>query len=148
MACLRSSSFLFFSSCCLKRKKIDLLFIYFISFHFCFLFTYIFYWLYRIALLIVGKLFKNWINCYCLLLFLICYHIIKFFSATLSVQFLEQEIIIGPDSYKPICIQLFQERLLEKMCTRQSRKVIRDMIDTIFLMTVAVEPTGTLVAFL
>ena len=58
-----------------------------------------------------------------LLLLLICYHIIKFFSAILSVQFLGQEII-GPDAYKPICIQLFRERLLEKMCTRQSRKVI------------------------
>ena len=69
------------------------------------------------------------------------------FSAILSVQFLRQEII-GPDAYKPNCIQLFRERLLEKMCTRQSRKVIWDMIDTIaiFLMTVAVEPT--LVAFL
>ena len=67
------------------------------------------------------------------------------FSAILSVQFLRQEII-GPDAYKPICIHLFRERLLEKMCTQQFRKVIWDMIDTIFLMTVAVEPT--LVAFL
>ena len=38
-------------------------------------------------------------------------------------------------------IQLFPERLSEKMCTRQSRKVIRDMMDTLFLTTVAVEPT-------
>ena len=38
-------------------------------------------------------------------------------------------------------IQLFQERLSEKMCTRQSRKVIRDMINTLFLTTVAVEPS-------
>ena len=38
-------------------------------------------------------------------------------------------------------IQLFRERLSEKMCTRQSRKVIWDMIDTLFLTTVAVEPT-------
>ena len=31
------------------------------------------------------------------------------------------------------CIQLFRERLSEKMCTRQSRKVIWDMINTLFL---------------
>ena len=37
-------------------------------------------------------------------------------------------------------------RLSEKMCTRQSRKVIWDMINTLFLTTVAVEPT--FVAFL
>ena len=30
-------------------------------------------------------------------------------------------------------IQLFQERLLEKNCTRQSRKVLWDMINTLFL---------------
>ena len=34
----------------------------------------------------------------------------------------------------------------KKMCTRQSRKVIWDMINTLFLTTVAVEPT--FVAFL
>ena len=39
------------------------------------------------------------------------------------------------------CIQLFRERLSKKMCTRQTRKVIWDMIDTLFLTTVAVEPT-------
>ena len=38
-------------------------------------------------------------------------------------------------------IQLFRERLSEKMYTRQSRKVIWDMIDTLSLTTVAVEPT-------
>ena len=38
-------------------------------------------------------------------------------------------------------IQLFRERLSEKMCSRQSRKVIWDMISTLFLATVAVEPT-------
>ena len=32
-------------------------------------------------------------------------------------------------------------RLSDKMCTRQSRKVIWDMIDTLFLTTVAVEST-------
>ena len=45
-----------------------------------------------------------------LLLLLICYHII---SGILSVQFMGQEII-GPDAYKPICIQLFRERLSAK----------------------------------
>ena len=40
-----------------------------------------------------------------------------------------------------VSIQLFQERLLEKMCTRESRKVMWDMIDTLFLTTVSVEPT-------
>ena len=35
----------------------------------------------------------------------------------------------------------FRERLSEKMCTRQFRKVIWDMIDTLFLTTVAVEHT-------
>ena len=63
-----------------------------------------------------------------------------YFSAIFSVQFLGQEII-GPDAYKLICIQLFWERLLEKMCTQQSQKVIWDVIDTLFLTTVAVEPT-------
>ena len=32
-----------------------------------------------------------------------------------------------------LCIQLFQERLSEKMCTRQSRKVVWDMSNTLFL---------------
>ena len=41
-------------------------------------------------------------------------------------------------SYFFFCIQLFGERLSEKMCTRQSRKVIWHMIDTLFLTTVAV----------
>ena len=31
------------------------------------------------------------------------------------------------------CTQLFRERLTEEMCTRQSRKVIWDMINTLFL---------------
>ena len=43
-------------------------------------------------------------------------------------------------------IQLFRERLSEKQCTRQSRKVIWDMINTLVPDTVAVEPT--FVAFL
>ena len=38
-------------------------------------------------------------------------------------------------------IQLYRERLSEKMCTRKSQKVIWDMIDALFLATVAVEPT-------
>ena len=37
-------------------------------------------------------------------------------------------------------------KVVGKMCTRQSRKVIWDMIDTLFLTTLAVEPT--FVAFL
>ena len=36
-------------------------------------------------------------------------------------------------------IQLFRERLLEKMCTRQSPKVTWDMINTLFVTIVAVE---------
>ena len=39
------------------------------------------------------------------------------------------------------CKQLFRERLVEKMCTRQSRKLVWDMINTLFVTTVAVEPT-------
>ena len=38
-------------------------------------------------------------------------------------------------------IQLFWGRLSAKLCTRQSGKVIWDMINTLFLTTVAVEPT-------
>ena len=38
-----------------------------------------------------------------------------------------------------IYLQLFRERLSEKMCTRQSRKVTWDMINTLFLTIVAVE---------
>ena len=45
-----------------------------------------------------------------------------------------------------IYIQLFRERLSEKQCTRQSRKLIWDIINTFVLDTVAVEPT--FVAFL
>ena len=37
---------------------------------------------------------------------------------------------------KVINIQLFRERLSEKMCTRQPRKVIWDMINTLFLTAV------------
>ena len=36
-------------------------------------------------------------------------------------------------------IQLFRERLTGEMCTRQSRKVIWDMINTLFVTTEAVE---------
>ena len=39
------------------------------------------------------------------------------------------------------CIQLFRESLSRIKCTRQSRKVIWDMINTLLLTTVAVEPT-------
>ena len=38
-------------------------------------------------------------------------------------------------------IQLFRESLSRIKCTRQSRKVIWDMINTLFLTTVAVDPT-------
>ena len=38
-------------------------------------------------------------------------------------------------------IQSFRESLSEKMCTRQFRNVIWDMINTLFLTTVAAEPT-------
>ena len=38
-------------------------------------------------------------------------------------------------------IQLFRERLWQKLCTRQSRKVTWDMINTLLADTVAVEPT-------
>ena len=41
----------------------------------------------------------------------------------------------------PFRLQLFRERLSQKLCTRQSRKVIWDMINTLVLDTVAVEPT-------
>ena len=43
-------------------------------------------------------------------------------------------------------IQLFRGRLSEKMCTGKSGKVIWGMMNTLFLMTVAVKPT--FVAFL
>ena len=49
-------------------------------------------------------------------------------------------------NYLSYCIQLFRERLSQKLCTRQSRKVIWDMINILVLDTVAVEPT--FVAFL
>ena len=54
--------------------------------------------------------------------------------------------MIEPECNWKYCIQLFRERLSEKLCTRQSRKAIWDMINTLFLTTVAVEPT--FVAFL
>ena len=43
-------------------------------------------------------------------------------------------------------IQLFRERLSEKMCSGQSRMAIWDMTNSLFLTTVAVDPT--FVAFL
>ena len=43
-------------------------------------------------------------------------------------------------------LQLFRERLSEKLCPQQARKVIWDMINTLFLTTVVVE--NTFVAFL
>ena len=38
----------------------------------------------------------------------------------------------GAKFFASLSIQLFRERLSEKMCTRQSRKVIWDMINTLF----------------
>ena len=46
--------------------------------------------------------------------------------------------------YIYICIQLFRQRLSQKRCTRQSRKVMWDMINTLVLDTVVVEPTFVL----
>ena len=40
----------------------------------------------------------------------------------------------SPSHQWPSRIQLFRERLSEKMCTRQSRKVLLDMINTLFLI--------------
>ena len=57
-----------------------------------------------------------------------------------------ETVLLWPCLNLSICIQLFRERLSEKMCTRQSRKVMWDMINTLFLTTVAVE--HTFVAFL
>ena len=45
-------------------------------------------------------------------------------------------------------IQLFRERLSEKMCTRQSRKVIWDMSNTLLLTPAPVAVESTFVAFL
>ena len=52
----------------------------------------------------------------------------------------------GPRVGFLVVIQLFRERLSQKLCTQQSRKVIWDMINALVLDTVAVEPT--FVAFL
>ena len=60
-----------------------------------------------------------------------------------SVSLVSTELDIFEKSLT--CIKLFQERS-EKMYTEQSRKAIWDMINTLFLTTVAVEPT--FVAFL
>ena len=46
----------------------------------------------------------------------------------------------------PRNVDSYFEKGCRKKCARQSRKVIWDMIDTLFLTTVAVEPT--FVAFL
>ena len=56
-------------------------------------------------------------------------------------------IVIAQSTYVVVFrIQLFRERLSEEMRTRQSRNVIWDMINTLFVTTEAVEPT--FVAFL
>ena len=55
-------------------------------------------------------------------------------------------IIRGPSREAIISYTAISKKLVGKMCTRQSRKVIWDMINILFLTTVAVEPT--FVAFL
>ena len=40
--------------------------------------------------------------------------------------------VVVPNAFMYPHIQLFRERLSEKMCTRQSRKVMWDMINTLF----------------
>ena len=52
-----------------------------------------------------------------------------------------RSVFIHPVSTNYPCIQLFRESLSRIKCTRQSRKVIWHMINTLFLTTVAVEPT-------
>ena len=49
----------------------------------------------------------------------------EFIDEVLKVLLTLQSVIVH--------IQLFRERLSEKMCTRQSRKVTWDMINTLFL---------------
>ena len=57
-----------------------------------------------------------------------------------SVDDLTQIMIVG------IQFTAISRKVVGKMCTRQSRKVLWDMINTLFLTTVAIEPT--FVAFL
>ena len=59
-------------------------------------------------------------------------------ARALSVFFVQKRT---PIKDQRNCIQLFRESLSRIKCTRQSRKVIWDMINTLFLTTVAVEPT-------
>ena len=42
---------------------------------------------------------------------------------------------------KSAALTAISRKVVGKMCTRQPRKVIWDMINTLFLTTVAVEPT-------
>ena len=51
-------------------------------------------------------------------------------SVLLPLQFMS---LITDANTQQCCIQLFRERLLEKICTQQSRKVIWDMSNTPFL---------------
>ena len=54
-------------------------------------------------------------------------------SAMCSVARLFLRVAYVESLFKEQGIQLFRERLAEKMCTRQTRKVIRDIINTLFL---------------
>ena len=68
----------------------------------------------------------------------ILYSLISRTVDTQKTQGLKRLIVLW---FRSCCIQLFRESLSRIKCTRQSRKVIWDMINTLFLMTVAVEPT-------
>ena len=78
---------------------------------------------------------------------------IRGYLSVQNTKIFSSQILIIRTSYKQpplmsLRVQLFWERLSEKMCAQQSRKVIWDMINTLFLDTVAVEPTFVCVALL
>ena len=93
------------------------------------------------------------------------YRPFKHFPSVLSASFLGQMFFFTPTTWTMlktevlihtltlgwciwhICIQLFRESLSRIKCTRQSWKVIWEMINTLFLTTVACEPP-TFVTFL
>ena len=61
--------------------------------------------------------------------------------ALITVLLFIAALIEGKEQKGPFYIQLFRQRLSQKLCTRQSRKVIWDMINTLVVDTVAVEST-------
>ena len=67
----------------------------------------------------------------------VCLHVLKESNKSRFNSHSCQEQCIEHVPYKinhrNNCVQLFQESLAAKMCTRQSRKVIWDMINTLFL---------------